>query len=181
MKKLLYALPMCLMLALVACSTTQSPEQPRTPQVSITSTPTPAVPTVHAISIENVERVFSSAVDVTLRPPTTEGIYELVSPEASIPDGGTRMLFAHAVGPNFDGPPGPGNLWEALQPDDRVIVEGVGYQVTAIEETSKTWSEDLRERAYAPVPGRLLLITCIPLEQGGTATSNRVIWTQRVE
>lgn len=50
--------------------------------------------------------------------------------------------------------------------------------MTAVEETPKAWSDDLDARFLERVPGRLLLVTCIPLEQGGTAVSNRIIWTE---
>lgn len=151
-------------------------------------TPLPT-PTVHTLVINEVQPMAYPEPDeakpklepVRISPPNGTDVFELVSEALQVPGGDTRYLAAHAVGPTYDGPPGPGNLWADLRVGDQVVVEGETYIVTAVEETPKAWGDDLNARFKERVPGRLLLITCIPLEQGGTATSNRVIWTQKVE
>lgn len=149
-------------------------------------------PTVHTLVINEVRPMAYPEPDesegededrkpVRISPPNATDVFELISEERQIPGGDTRYLAAHAVGPTSDKPPGPGNLWADLRVGDRVVVEGETYAVTAVEETPKAWGGDLNARFKERVPGRLLLITCVPLEQGGIAKSNRVIWTQKVE
>lgn len=184
MKRTPLLLGLVVMLSLVGCAPTDAP---REPQNSAPSAPMatdsaleqpPAAlptPTVHTLTITNLKTMpWTLRID----PPNESDVFEIVSAEWDIPGGDTRYLAAHAVGPTFDGPPGPGNLWADLRTGDRVVVEGQTYRVTAVEETPKAWSDDLDERYKERVAGRLLLVTCIPLEQGGTATSNRIIWTE---
>ena len=178
------ALSLALMLGFTACAPTEDPREPQnsatrapvaaesTPEASPQVLPTP---TTHTLTITDLKTMpWALRID----PPNTMDVFEIVSAEWDIPGGDTRYLVAHAVGPTFDGPPGPGNLWADLKTGDRVVVEGQAYRVTAVEETPKAWSDDLDARFLERVPGRLLLVTCIPLEQGGTAVSNRIIWTE---
>lgn len=177
-------LGLTLVLGLVACAPAENPQEPqnsatRAPAAAeSTSEPSPEAlptPTTHTVTITDlVTMPWALRID----PPNATGVFEIVSAEWDIPGGDTRYLAAHAVGLTFDGPPGPGNLWADLRTGDRVVVEGQTYRVTAVEETPKAWSDDLHTRFKERVPGRLLLVTCIPLEQGGTAVSNRIIWTE---
>lgn len=184
MKRTPLMLGLLVMLGLVACAPADAPRQPQnsvtgapavaesTPEPTEASVPTPTVHTLTIIDLKTMP--WSPRID----PPNETDVFELVGAQWDIPGDGTRYLAAHAVGPTFDGLPGPGNLWADLKPGDRVVVGEQSYRVTAVEETPKSWSDDLDARFLERVPGRLLLITCIPLEQGGTATSNRIIWTE---
>ena len=184
MKPLLTTIALTLVLGLVACAPSDTHGEPRE---AVTGPPaaaqdaserTPPVappPTAHTLTITELKTMPWSP---RISPPSATDVFELVDTRWDIPGGDTRYLAAHAVGPTFDGPPGPGNLWADLRTGDRVVVEGQAYTVTAVEETPKAWSDDLEARFQERMPGRLILITCIPLEQGGTATSNRVIWTE---
>lgn len=196
MKPPLIALCLTLVLGLVACAPA---DDPREPQNSATRVPTATesmsgpspqalpTPTTHTLTITDVKTMLypvdgpvkegDESEPVFIKPPNAIDVFEIDTSHL-IPSGGTRYLAAHAVGPTFDGPPGPGNLWADLKTGDRVVVDGQTYRVTTVEETPKAWSDDLDTRFKEPVPGRLLLITCIPLEQGGTAVSNRIIWTE---
>lgn len=187
MKRTPLLLGLVVVLSLVGCAPADAP---REPQNSAPSAPVatdsaleqpPAVlptPTVHALTITDLKTMAWSP---TIYPPNTTDVFEfeLVDSQGVVSE--TRYLTAHAVGPTFNGPAGPGNVWSDLRIGDRVVVQGQNYKVTAVEETPKAWSDDLDARFKERVPGRLLLVTCIPLEQGGIATSNRVIWTQKVE
>lgn len=184
MKRTPLLLGLVVVLSLVGCAPADAP---REPQNSAPSAPVatdsalerpPAAlptPTVHALTITDLKTMPWSP---HISPPNATDVFELVDSRWDIPGGDTRYLAAHAVGPTFNGPAGPGNLWSDLRIDDRVVVQGQNYKVTAVEETPKAWSDDLDARFKERVPGRLLLVTCIPLEQGGTATSNRIIWTE---
>lgn len=178
-------LGLVLMLSLVACAPADAP---REPQNNVTSAPADTentteppseaslpTPTVHTLTITDLKTMAWSP---TVYPPNFTDVFEfeLVDSQGVVSE--TRYLTAHAVGPTSDKPPGPGNLWSDLRTGDRVVVQGQNYMVTAVEETPKAWSDDLDARFKERVPGRLILVTCIPLEQGGTATSNRVIWTE---
>ena len=185
MKPFLATLTVALVLGLVACApadtqgglretVTRAPEGGESaPEV----TPL-AMPTAHTLTITELKTMPWSP---RISPPNATDVFELVDDRWDIPGEDTRYLAAHAVGPTFDGPPGPGNLWADLHTGDHVVVEGQTYRVMAVEETPKAWSDDLDARFTERVPGRLILVTCIPLEQGGTATSNRVIWTELME
>lgn len=187
MKRTPLLLGMVVLLSLVGCAPADAPRQQQnsvtgapavaesTPEPTEASVPTP---TVHTLTITDLKTMPWSP---HISPPNATDVFELVDTRWDIPGGDTRYLAAHAVGPTFDGPPGPGNLWSDLRVGDRVVVQGQNYMVTAVEETPKAWSNDLDARFKERVPGRLLLVTCIPLEQGGTATSNRVIWTQKMK
>lgn len=187
MKPLLATLALALVLGLVACAPSDTQGEPREAVTSPlaaaqdTSERTPPfapTPTVHTLTITQLKTMpWSSRIS----PPNATDVFELVDARWDIPGGDTRYLAAHAVGPTFDGPAGPGNQWADLETGDRVVVQGLAYRVMAVEETPKDWSDDLEARFQERVPGRLILITCIPLEQGGTATSNRVIWTELVD
>lgn len=201
MKPLLATLALALVLGLVACAPADTQGEPREavtrPPAAAqdTSERTPPVaptPTVHTLVIQELKTMEypvppkseedgegeTEDVQAVIKPPNATDVFELVDARWGIPGGGTRYLAAHAVGPTFDGPAGPGNQWSDLRTGDRVVVQGQNYMVTAVEETPKAWSDDLDARFKERVPGRLLLVTCIPLEQGGTATSNRIIWTE---
>ncbi len=101
-------------------------------------------------------------------------IYRVVDAAHGFPEDGTKYVLAHARTP-WRGH-SPGNDWveKVTELGQVVVIDGDRYVVGAIGTVDKL------SLAAAPIwgptdPDRAVLITCVPLITGETATQNRII------
>lgn len=141
---------------------------PTAPVVPAAPTPTPAEPVLEITVSDTMP--WAEAWE----PPTFDGVYRVIDDAHGFPERGTKYVLAHARTP-WRGS-SPGNEWLAAvtEPRQVVVLDGVRYVVGAIG------SVDTPSLADAPIwgptdPDKAVLITCVPLITGETATQNRII------
>lgn len=172
-----------LALALTGCTATpvsQEPSPTTTPSVTATPTASSSPEPVTEDAPVPAEPVLTVTVTDTMpwaaawEPPTFDGVYRVVDDAHGFPENGTKYLLAHARTP-WRGS-SPGNDWvdRVTEPGQIVVLDGVRYAVGAIGTVDKP------SLAAAPIwgptdPDKAVLITCVPLITGETASQNRII------
>lgn len=172
-------------LALTGC-TAQPVSQEPTPTTtqSVTASTVAPSPITQPKAPVPAEPVLDITVTATMpwaeawEPPTFDGVYRVLDDAHGFPENGTRYILAHARTPwrGFS----PGNDWvdKVTASGQIVILDGVRYVVGAIGTVDKPSLADAP--IWGPTdPDRAVLITCVPLITGETATQNRVITLTR--
>lgn len=174
-------LALALALLLTGCASQPlSQGQPSTTTPTVTATPsaalaaTPTATAAPAAPILEITVTGTMPSTDTWEPPTYDAVYRVIDPSRGYPEDGTMYLVAHARTP-WRGH-APGNDWvdRLTEPGQTVTIDGVRYVIDAIDTVDKPSLAD------APIwgpndPNRAVLITCVPLMTGETATQNRVI------
>lgn len=125
-----------------------------------------------------------SMVDDNITPPGIDSAYEVrnlgVSPDRA--GAGTVFVVMHSL---HGGGVGPGNYLidaargtTSLARSAAVVVSGVTYKVTGSQAVPLDDLPD-RDRVWAAVPNRLVIITCLQTTDGRPATKNLVITAVR--
>lgn len=174
-------------LALTGCTAqavSREPSPTTAPSVTAAPTASPSPEPVTENAPVPVEPVLTVTVTATMpwadawEPPTFDGVYRVVDDARGFPEDGTRYILAHARTP-WRGS-SPGNEWveKVTEPGQVVVLDGVRYTVGAIGTVDKPSLADAP--IWGPTdPDRAVLITCVPLITGETATQNRVITLTR--
>lgn len=152
-------------------SVTAAPNNALAPSTMPSPTPQPEASAEPVLTV-TVTGTMPSAE--AWEPPTMDGTYRVIDDAHGFPENGTKYVLAHARTP-WRGH-SPGNDWvnSVTEPGQIVLLDGVRYTVGAIGTVDKP------SLAAAPIwgptdPDKAVLITCVPLITGETATQNRII------
>ena len=169
-------------LALTGCTATplsQDPTPSTTPSVTAAPTASPS-PSRQPEAPALTEPVLDITVTGTMpwveawEPPTFDGVYRVIDDSHGFPENGTKYIVAHARTPWRGSSPGNDWVEKVAEPGQTVTIDGARYTVGAVGTVDKP------SLAAAPIwgptdPDRAVLITCVPLITGETATQNRII------
>lgn len=178
-------------LALTGCAPTRLSQEPTPTTTPTVTAPSDALaPTVAPSPITQpkapvpAEPVLDITVTATMpwseawEPPTFDGVYRVLDDARGFPEDGTKYVLAHARTPWRGSSPGNDWVEKVAEPGQVVVLDGVRYVVGAIGTVDKPSLADAP--IWGPTdPDRAVLITCVPLITGETATQNRVITLTR--
>lgn len=178
-------------LALTGCAAQLSSQEPSPATTPSVTAPSDALAPSDASSSPTqpeapapAEPVLTVTVTVTMpwseawEPPTFDGVYRVLDDARGFPEDGTKYVLAHARTPWRGSSPGNDWVEKVTEPGQVVVLDGVRYTVGAIGTVDKPSLADAP--IWGPTdPDRAVLITCVPLITGETATQNRVITLTR--
>lgn len=119
-------------------------------------------------------------VDNYVQPPTFTSAYWIrnLGTAPGTPDSGTVFVAMHSL---RGGGIGPGNyLYDTatgqskVRPGQQIYLDGTGYQITGIATVEKAAIGD-DSAVWADAPGRLVMITCLELPDGGPSRDNFIV------